>query len=215
MKRLYVVRHGARIDHEDRSWKNTAERPFDPPLSENGQTQAQKTGVALKGHQIGAVYASPLLRTIQTASYFASSLSLPIQIEAGVVEWLNPKWYDFSAGMLNLAEMKDKYHALNLSYESLVTPRYPEQEEETCIARCAFAARQLSSEHPDGSHALIVTHGVCVNAIVQSLVGNKDGVNAQTCAITILEETFSGWTLVSSSTDHLNQSLQEEKVTFM
>lgn len=215
MKKLFIVRHGMRIDHEDRTWKNTAERPFDPHLSEKGHEQARKTGLALQKENIGAIYASPLLRTIQTASYFARSLSLPIFVEGGIAEWLNPKWYDFSAGMLDLPTLQADYPALDLSYRSLITPRFPEPEEAICLARCGYTARQLSAEHAGDQHAVLVTHGVCVNSIVQSLVGSKSGVNSQTCAITVLEEGFQGWKLISSSTQHLNQAEQEEQVTFM
>ena len=191
MKRIYIIRHGMRLDHENRSWKNTAERKFDPPLSEKGEREAKLTAQALLGleTEISALYASPLLRTIQTAQHLSTVLDLPIQLEGGIAEWLNPKWYDFSAGMVPPADLKERYPGLNLEHTALVTPSYPEHSEDICHARCEYVARHLSAAQPDGKHIVLVTHGVCVNALALTLVGSKAGVNSQTCAITVLEQT--------------------------
>ena len=37
---LYVIRHGERLDNVDYDWKRTAERPYDPPLTDTGVEEA-------------------------------------------------------------------------------------------------------------------------------------------------------------------------------
>ena len=90
MTKLYVIRHGSRVDHEDRSWGKTAERPHDPPISEKGWRQARQTGRYLQDKGITAVFASPFIRTIQTATAICDALDLPIFVEGGLSDWLNP-----------------------------------------------------------------------------------------------------------------------------
>jgi hypothetical protein len=36
---IYVTRHGEREDFKNKQWRETAERPHDPPLSADGLTQ--------------------------------------------------------------------------------------------------------------------------------------------------------------------------------
>jgi hypothetical protein len=37
---VWIARHGNRLDFVNPEWFNTAERPYDPPLSEDGIEQA-------------------------------------------------------------------------------------------------------------------------------------------------------------------------------
>lgn len=213
MSRIYVVRHGMRIDHEDRSWGKEAPRPFDPPLSPTGLEQAWQTGLYLKKFEITAVYASPLLRTIQTAAEIVKTLDLPINVEGGLTEWLNPKWYDFSEGMLKLPHLLADYPRLNLAYRSLVRPRYPENDEAICRERYGFVARQLAEEST--GDILLITHGAGVSNIVQALTGSREGANDKTCAVNVLRRKLlgGGWMLESSTAEHLSKS--EAKVEYI
>ena len=38
--RVWVMRHGARLDEEEPGWKDTADRPYDPPITRHGRDQA-------------------------------------------------------------------------------------------------------------------------------------------------------------------------------
>ena len=48
-QRVFVIRHGERIDHVDYSWVGKSDRPYDPPLTEQGVREAKDTGHMLKG----------------------------------------------------------------------------------------------------------------------------------------------------------------------
>ena len=40
---IFMVRHGLKIDFEDKNWVNVAENAHDPSLSQNGIVQANET----------------------------------------------------------------------------------------------------------------------------------------------------------------------------
>ena len=81
---VWIARHANRLDFVNPEWFLTAERPFDPPISEDGKVQAQQLARRLKGENISHIFASPFLRTVQTANYVAEALSLSINLESGL-----------------------------------------------------------------------------------------------------------------------------------
>lgn len=48
---VWIARHGNRLDFVNPEWFNTAERPYDPPLSEDGIVQAKQLGQRLVGEK--------------------------------------------------------------------------------------------------------------------------------------------------------------------
>ena len=72
---VWIARHGNRIDFVNPDWFLTAERPYDPHLSEDGHVQAKQLANRLKGEGISHIFASPFLRTVQTANH-AAKLSI-------------------------------------------------------------------------------------------------------------------------------------------
>ncbi len=89
---IWIARHANRIDFVNPDWFFTAERPFDPHLSEDGVVQAQELAQRLRAENITHIFASPFFRTVQTAHQVAEVLNLPIKIESGLSEWLNSDW---------------------------------------------------------------------------------------------------------------------------
>ncbi len=81
MTRFYLMRHG---DKESIMGE--------PPLTEKGQEEARKTAEYLRQFPIGAILASPTLRTQQTATAIAKALGLSIQTEPKLIERMN--WGD-------------------------------------------------------------------------------------------------------------------------
>lgn len=93
---VWVVRHGERIDSVEKGWKKTAARPHDPPLTPAGFEQAAATGRALRGHRLDAIYTSPFLRCVQTATAIVEAMgpgAPPIHVEPGLGEWLFNRWF--------------------------------------------------------------------------------------------------------------------------
>ena len=93
---IWLVRHGERVDAVDKSWKKSAARPHDPPLTPLGLQQAAAMGRALRGHRLDAIYSSPFLRCMQTATAIAEAIGpgAPlIRVEPGLGEWLFNRWF--------------------------------------------------------------------------------------------------------------------------
>ncbi|WOL15960.1 hypothetical protein Cni_G24742 [Canna indica] len=69
LQNVLVMRHGDRIDHLQHVWLTHAERPWDPPLAEEGLIRAWNTGKRLRaaGFPIHRIIVSPFLRCLQTA----------------------------------------------------------------------------------------------------------------------------------------------------
>jgi broad specificity phosphatase PhoE len=128
-KVVVVARHAERQDYvmRDRgeNFLPSTDRPWDPPLSENGLEQGRNLGKeirkSLMEHGLSpvmAVYSSPLIRCLQTASTATEGLlttqeskddgdveasgpdeayrhpeALQVHIEEGLVESINESWY--------------------------------------------------------------------------------------------------------------------------
>ncbi|XP_065859214.1 uncharacterized protein [Euphorbia lathyris] len=74
---VVVMRHGDRIDNFDPLWAAKADKPWDPPLVDEGKVRAFCAGRNLKSSldfPIHRVFVSPFLRCIQTASEAISAL---------------------------------------------------------------------------------------------------------------------------------------------
>lgn len=70
----FVIRHAARM--EDVTWLAAAERPWDPPLTDEGKAQAWQAGLELRREEwnISMVLCSPFLRCVQTAAEVVRAL---------------------------------------------------------------------------------------------------------------------------------------------
>ena len=45
---IFIIRHGERLDNVDYEWVMKAERPYDPPLTEDGSREALVAGERFK-----------------------------------------------------------------------------------------------------------------------------------------------------------------------
>lgn len=102
---LCLARHGARLDYalkaEGSNWCETAERPWDPPLTEQGQAQGTLLGEGIRNHMerlgrrpVSRIITSPLLRCVQTASAAAYKLGVPeICLEPALAEGMLEDWF--------------------------------------------------------------------------------------------------------------------------
>ena len=48
VQRIFIIRHGERLDNVDYEWVMKAERPYDPPLTEDGTREALVAGGRFK-----------------------------------------------------------------------------------------------------------------------------------------------------------------------
>lgn len=201
---IWIARHANRLDFVNPEWFNTAERRYDPPLSDDGFEQASQLAQRLKGESIQHIFASPFLRTTQTAHLVADALNLPLKLEWGLCEWLNPEWMGAAPETLPPEVLAQEYPRIDLSYTSRIKPQYPETDE-TCMTRAGETARLLAAEFPE--NLLLVGHGASVLGTTWGLVAGSPEVQASLCCLVKVVWQDEQWTLeLNGDTSHLSQS---------
>lgn len=169
---VWIARHANRLDFVNPDWFLTAERRYDPPLSDDGMVQAQQLAKRFKGENIGHIFASPFLRTVQTANAVAEMLNLPIKLETGLSEWLNPVWMTEEPERLSTPALAKLFPRIDTSYTSRIAAKYPETHEKV-RERSGQTARCLATEFfPED--ILLVAHGA-------SVLGGSNGVSGGNC----------------------------------
>lgn len=203
---IWIARHGNRLDFVNPEWFNTAQRRYDPPLSEDGVEQAKQLGQRLVGEGIRHIFASPFLRTVQTANEVANILDLPIQLESGLSEWLNPDWMSTVPERQPLAELQEHFPRINPNYSSRVIAYYPETNERV-MQRTAQTVQRLVAEFSED--ILLVGHGASVVGCTQGLVGGNPEVKAALCCLVKLVRQKQEWVMeLNGDTTHLSQHEQ-------
>ena len=211
-KNIYFVRHGERMDWIDKTWIKTAERRLNPPLSSYGLQQADELGIYVAKLQprITHIYASPFLRTIQTALQVANQLNknvsspnelTKIRLEPGFGEYMS---WDVISGendpyqpLNTLSEISQNMDCFDYDYDSVIKDNYYLQTKQETrqqlrdrlkhVIRCTLAA------HPDDCNILIVTHAATLIEGVGALVTigseqNQEVIKKEEVAITTNQE---------------------------
>ncbi|HLO85560.1 MAG TPA: histidine phosphatase family protein [Nostocaceae cyanobacterium] len=203
---VWIARHANRIDFVNPDWFLTAERRYDPHLSDDGMIQAQQLANRLKREKITHIFASPFLRTVQTANAVAEILDLPIKLETGLSEWLNPEWMTEEPERLSTPALAELYPRIDVSYTSRIAAKYPETHEQV-RERSGQTARCLAAEfYPND--ILLVAHGASVLGAAMGLVGEvaKNEVKASLCSLVKVVRHESQWLLeLKGDTSHLHQ----------
>ena len=168
-KTVWIARHGHRFDFAYPEWFLTAERRYDPALSDEGLVQVQQLANRLKQEPIDHLFCSPFLRAIQTAHPISQLLDLPLKIERGLGEWLNPDWMTEYPQTSPIEELTQKY-SIDQPYFSRLIPTYPESES-AMMQRMASIAGQLVTEF--SGNLLLVGHGATVGGITAGLMGEN------------------------------------------
>lgn len=204
---VWIARHANRLDFVYPEWFNTAPRRYDPPLSEDGFVQAEQLANRLKGEKIQHIFASPFLRTVQTAHAVAAALDLPLKLEWGLCEWLNPDWMSDKPETAPFEELIQDYPRIDLSYQSYVVPQYPETPEAVCLNRAAETASYLAAKF--SQDILLVGHGATVLGCTMGLVPGvtENDIRAALCCVVKLVREADQWAIaLNGDTSHLTET---------
>jgi len=210
---IWLARHANRLDFVNPDWFLTAERRYDPPLSDDGIIQAQQLAKRLQGENIAHIFASPFLRTVQTANAIAEALNLSIKLESGLSEWLNPQWMKEPPTKLSLAALAEIYPRIDTDYKSRIAAFYPEKSEE-CLGRSGETARRLADEFFPHD-ILLVGHGASVLGATMGLVAGMGGqdIKVPLCSLFKVVRQEPEWLLeITADTSHLTTT--EEVIRF-
>lgn len=205
-RRIFFVRHGMREDFENPAWKETAANPHDTPLSARGLRQAGDVAEALRGKGVRAVFSSPFLRALQTAHPLAEACGLPVFVEPGLSEWLNPEWFPAPPRWMTPGETAVLFPRVDATYEPAVVPQFPEvSETRDVFDRVGKTLRLLLDRYPEGDIA-IFAHGASLAQGIAALIGGLEGVDLRTASITAVVISPSGTTLLASGSSHLQDT---------
>ena len=166
-KQILIIRHGNRLDFVHPEWFTIARKRYDPPLSKDGKEQIQHLANNMTNEKIDHIFASPFLRTIQTAHIITQTLNLPIKLEAGLGEWHNPDWMTNSPQIHSQQELESEYTSIDWNYTSQITPQYPETNEDV-LHRIKLITENLIGKYQ--GNILIVGHSITVTGTIQALV---------------------------------------------
>ena len=204
---IWIARHGNRIDFVNPEWFDTAERRYDPHLSDDGIVQARQLAKRLQREsRITHIFSSPFLRTVQTANEVAEVLDLSIKLDWGLCEWLNPEWMTAMPETLSREILARKYPRIDLSYFS-DNPAYPETWDD-CLKRSSNACQRLASTYQK-EEILLVGHGASVIGTATGLVGTVDAaqIKAALCCLVKIVRMDEKWALeLKGDTSHLEET---------
>jgi probable phosphoglycerate mutase len=182
--RVYLVRHGAtELTDEDRF-----AGAIDVKLSDEGRDQARRLGLRLQGEPISAAYASPMVRTMDTAALIVASHGLPITPVDGIREIAHGRWERKTRAEVE-AEFPEEY----ARYETDPFSFAPTGGESglQVTARALPALLAIVEKHAD-QRILVVSHKATIRLLVSSLIGvdprkYRDRLDQSPCALNILD----------------------------
>eukprot|EP00898_Chlorokybus_atmophyticus_P002149 jgi/Chlat1/2935/Chrsp2S04641 len=194
MRRVYVARHGERIDFVDPGWVKRDPRPQDPHLTEAGREQASALGRRLKEEY--GLGADAIIYVLGVSS---------LRVEQGLCEWLNAPWYrdlptenQRNMWMTNKQLHEKVSKRVEVGYESWYNVPVSEKSVkyetmQDMLARGRATVTHLAELH-EGDKLVCIGHGASCEAFVLGLVPNASVPSLDYTALSVLEYTNTGWT---------------------
>jgi probable phosphoglycerate mutase len=163
MLSLYLVRHG----QTDYSRENRFCGSIDPPLNATGMAMATALAARLGGERWEAIYASPLLRTRQTAQPTATRAGVPLLVEEGLREIAYGEWEGRAESEVERDDA-ERFRAWS-GRPGWVAPPGGETGFEVAV-RAQIAVRRIQSEHGQGK-VLVFSHKATLRVLLCALLG--------------------------------------------
>ena len=182
--RLLLVRHGATtLSAEDRFAGST-----NVDLSDEGRGQARALARRLAHEKVHAVYASPLRRTLETASIIAEPHGLAPEPRDGLREIDHGRWEQ-----LKRAEVEERFPEEYEAWEADPFTFAPEGGETglAVMARAMPVLRAIVETHP-GERVVVVSHKATIRLALASLLGfdprgYRDRLDQLPCSLNMLD----------------------------
>jgi len=192
MTQIILVRHGQTAWNREERFRGHA----DIPLDETGFAQAQAVAnrIALQWKP-DAIYAGPLLRTLQTAQPTATLFNLTVFSEPGLIDVDCGDWQGFSPDEVRAkwTTEYDRYLHDPLHFQ------FPGGESlEAARLRAFQRVNELSQEHA-GKTIMLVSHTALNRLILLCVLGMDSSglwrMRQDTCAINAFEVNEDAFTL--------------------
>jgi probable phosphoglycerate mutase len=160
---LLLVRHG----QTDFSRANRFCGSIDPPLNDTGLAMAEALGAHYERAGLAAIFASPKLRTRQTAAPLAARTQLSLQLDDGLREIAYGEWEGQPEEEVERAD-RERFHAW-AAHPGRVAPPGGETAVEIA-ARAMQAVDRIRALHGDGK-VLVVSHKATIRVLLCALLG--------------------------------------------
>jgi probable phosphoglycerate mutase len=159
---ILLARHG------QTEWNVQGRRQghLDSPLTDLGQAQGRRNAAALHGHQIDAVFTSPLGRARSTAEIFASALGVTVHVLDELAEVHHGRFAGLTNAQIEAAFPGELARRRLAKYEW----RFPGGESYADADRRAAAALAAIRTHPV-SRPLVVSHEMIGRMLLRNLLG--------------------------------------------
>ncbi len=182
--RVFMVRHGATVlTAEDRFAGST-----DVQLSDEGREQTRRLAERLSAEKIAGVFASPMGRTMETASILAAPHQLSVQRRDGFREISHGRWEQMTR-----REVEEKFPDEAAEWEKDPYTFAPQGGESglAVTARALPALIDLVRRH-SGECFLVVSHKGTIRLLLSSLLGfdprrYRDNLDQNPAALNIVD----------------------------
>ena len=182
--RVFMVRHGATVlSAEDRFAGST-----DVLLSDQGREQTRRLSHRLSKEKVAAIYASPLVRTVETARILAEPHKLEVQTRDGLREISHGRWEQMTR-----PEVEERFPEEAAEWEKDPYTFAPEGGESglTVTARSLPVLLELVRAHT-GEVILLVSHKATIRLLLSSLLGfdprrYRDNLDLKPASLTIVD----------------------------
>ena len=182
--RIFLVRHGATVlSAEDRFAGST-----DVELSGDGREQATRLGERLAGEQLTAVYASPLGRTMETATIIGRAHGLEPVARDGLREIDHGRWE-----LMRRAEVEQMFPEDYAAWEEDPFTCAPQGGEAgvAVMARALPVLHEIVRRHV-GQRVLVVSHKATIRLMLSSVLGfdprgYRDRLDQLPCCLNIID----------------------------
>jgi probable phosphoglycerate mutase len=182
--RVFLVRHGATVlTAEDRFAGAT-----DVQLSDEGRQQARRLAERLGREPITAIYASPMGRTLETATILSEPHGLPVEPVDGLREISHGRWEQMTR-----QQVEESYPAEAASWEEDPYTFAPQGGESglQVTARALPALLEIVRRHV-GTSVLVVSHKATIRLLLSSLLGfdprrYRDNLDQSPAALNIVD----------------------------
>jgi broad specificity phosphatase PhoE len=160
---LFLIRHAE--SEFSRARRFTGRR--DVGLTDEGRRQAEALARALSPVSLAAVYASPLVRSLETAEAIARPHGLPVRVEPAFSEMAFGEWEGLTREEAR-SGFPELYECWRRTPGQIVCPGGEAMTD--VAARVAGALDALRAAHA-GATVAVVTHAIVVRVVILAALG--------------------------------------------
>jgi broad specificity phosphatase PhoE len=157
-----MVRHGRTTLNAEGRYRGR----LDPPLDDVGRAQAEAAAASLTNAPVVAVFASPLLRAMETAQPIAEDHALAVEPLAALLDLDHGRWTGLTPAQ---AERLDPEGFARFRTDALACVPPGGEPVADLAARIREAMRVVAGRFP-GDDVVVVTHEIPIRVLLASIL---------------------------------------------